>query len=325
MKRILYIRKSPVGGTDGTVNYCEALSELFRDNNGVCQALRIPEIPEHSVPFLKYRYSSADLKKYITEADIIHINGYTALGTIQALRMAHRLGKRVVFTAHFHPFSHLRHPLLGKVFFHCLMRPAIKRWADIAVTINGEDTRFFRTFFKNTKRIPHWLAETPEPTLLGRKSNMILFVGRFNDPVKGLDSLLSLPQGRYDIHCVGRGSTDISRSDITFHSNIPTEELDSLYRQASAVIIPSRYEAFSYVALEALLRGCPVAMSDRVRIGDYLDSVEGCTVFPYGDHDAMNNALKKAISMKVDTDRVRAIFSREQAYRDYLEVYCPEC
>lgn len=317
MKRILYIRENASGGID---SYCRKLEDLFRNDKDLAP-IPVKDIPVIKSLFFHYYYNQKKLTQEIKGADIIHINGYTAMGTVQALWTAKRYGKRVVYTAHWHPFKYLGHPFLGKIFFSVFMKLSIMKCVDVVTTINDEDEAFFHSFFPYVVRIPHWLRDLSSQCKVDKKPDMILFVGRLDDQVKGLDTLLSLPEGEYDIHCVGRGVPHIHRSDITFHYNSSDEELCRLYAEASLVAIPSKYEAFSYVALESLLHGTPVVMSDRVRIADYLKGENGVAIFKYGDGEDFCRQVNRMMGQSVDIERIKSIFSMNKAKKLYKAVY----
>lgn len=313
-KNILYIRQNIPGGTD---NYCKALYHLLKDDAELCPmpVVDLPVIPSR---LFHYYYKTTPLKEAIQEADIVHINGYTAIGSIQAFIIAHSLHKKIVYTAHWHPFENLRHPLLGKIFFRLLFQPIIRRYADIVTTINNEDYKFFRGFHHHVIQIPHWYhplsIRTPK-----KNPNMILFVGRTDDPVKGIEHLYHLPKEKYEIHCVGKGL--LSRKDLHQHTNISNEDLAFLYAEAALLVIPSKYEAFSYAALEALSYGTPVLMSERVRIADYLQDIQGYQVFKYGDYDDFAQKVQSTIGMTVDTESVIRKFSPDVFKEKYRSLY----
>jgi glycosyltransferase involved in cell wall biosynthesis len=48
--------------------------------------------------------------------------------------------------------------------------------------------------------------------------------------------------------------------------NVPREELAGLYRRASALVFPSRYEGFGWPVLEAMASGCPVAAASGTAV-----------------------------------------------------------
>lgn len=320
MPKILFIRRNPDGGNDGTVNYCQGLYDMFRGDADI-EVLPIPDMPQVK-SLLKYTYEHDTLREQISQADIVHINGYTALGTVLSLRMAKEMGKKVVYTAHWHPFAYLNRPLAGKLFFRLMLAPQIRRCADIVTAINNEDEAFFRRIHPCVRKIPHWNACTPPPAVpVQRRQNMILFVGRLNDRVKGIDHLLALPRGKYSIHCVGKGSLPTSRTDFTHHQGLSDRELSALYRQAALVVIPSRYEAFSFVALEALSKGTPVLMSNRVRIADYLEGISGYDTFRQGDTEDFRRKIDTAMQMTVDVEKIAATFSIDKIRAAYKQLY----
>ena len=146
---------------------------------------------------------------------------------------------------------------------------------------------------------------------------MILFVGR-NEENKGIDYLYKLPS-KYVVHCVTKGK--LQRSDFIVHSDVSDEELDLLYRKASLVVIPSRYEAFSYVALEAFAHGTPIVMSDRVQIANYLEGKSGYSIFSYGDYQDFLSAVDKTIGIDVDVNGILSIFDKNVIKNKYANIY----
>lgn len=319
MKKIIYIRQSPKGGCDGTVTYCQSLFDFFY-NDKDCTAGVIENYPEIKSRLFHYYYKQKTLTAAIKKADIVHINGYTAMGTVQALVTAKILHKSIVYTAHWHPFDRLSHPLLGKMFFNIFLKNTIKYCATVITTINKEDYAFFNSFHKNVVMIPHWFKPQNIGIDVEKKKNMILFVGRVDDPVKGFQHLYFLPEGKYDIHCVGKGNIK-QRSDITQHINISNEELALLYLQASLVVVPSKYEAFSYVTLESLCYGTPVVMSENVRILDHLDDIKGYSIFKYGDKKDFINKINETIGINVEVTKIESIFNPEKIRLLYKNLY----
>ena len=148
---------------------------------------------------------------------------------------------------------------------------------------------------------------------------MILFVGRADDPVKGIEHLYEIPVDKYEIHCVGKGS--LCRKDFHQYIGITNHELAELYSKASVLVVPSKYEAFSYAALEALSYGTPVVMSERVRIADYLKGIEGWFVFQYHNYKDFLEKIDLAFDAKVDSMSVSQIFAPEKAKKIYRDIY----
>ena len=150
-----------------------------------------------------------------------------------------------------------------------------------------------------------------------KQGNMILFVGR-NDNNKGIFYLYTL-DSKYEIHLVTKGG--VKRKDFIVHNNISSGELSALYERAALVVIPSRYEAFSYVALEAFAHGTPVVMSDRVMIADYLKDCKGYNTFKFGDIKDFLQAVEKTIGQAVDMDKILPQFEKVKIKASYKNVY----
>lgn len=282
----------------------------------------VEDLPGTYVKWIrKYKYDAKKLVSYIknSKCDIVHIHGFMSLGVVQAINAAYNLNKKIVYSPHFHPFRYLRHPMNGKLWFHLFLKPILFK-VDTVITINDEDTRFFDKYHSNIKKIPHW-STTDKVALdeVEKQYNMILFVGR-NDNNKGIEHLYSLP-GNYQVHCVCKGA--VKRDDFILHQNLGDAELVHLYRQASVVVVPSRYEAFSLVALEALQYHTPIIISERVRIGDYLKGNKGYRIFKYHDYESFKNAVSELMVSKetVNYDQLLSPFDKEKIREEYYRIY----
>lgn len=114
--------------------------------------------------------------------------------------------------------------------------------------------------------------------LLGvpRDDPLVLYVGRF-DPVKGLEDLLTamalvrgdrpvklmVVGGDGDAAAEARSIRELSarlgvRDRVTFAGRVSHEELPVYYSASDVLAVPSHYESFGLVALEALACGTPI-------------------------------------------------------------------
>jgi D-inositol-3-phosphate glycosyltransferase len=157
---------------------------------------------------------------------------------------------------------------------------------------------------------------------------VVLYVGRF-DPVKGVERLLAAASGlRRDLPLrlvlVGGGGEN-AREDralralcaelaledcVTFAGRRAHNELPDYYRAADALVLPSHYESFGLVVLEALACGTPViatrvgAVEDIIRPG-----VNGWVVAensPASLAEGMRRVLEQRHTQKATADSIRA-------------------
>lgn len=137
---------------------------------------------------------------------------------------------------------------------------------------------------------------SPEKNIVNKKAEMctdkinLLFVGRF-DPQKGVDFLLKVFDEHADelkhIHLWvigdnvvfdGGGIEKKDIDNITFLGWISHDELPAYYEACDAVIMPSRWEAFGLVAIEAMKYGRPVIAGKRGALSELIqDGVNGWT------------------------------------------------
>ncbi|HXF57871.1 MAG TPA: glycosyltransferase family 4 protein [Actinomycetota bacterium] len=74
------------------------------------------------------------------------------------------------------------------------------------------------------------------------------------------------------------------RVDSLMMGEVDPEILHDWYSRARVVVVPSRFDNFPTVALEAMAAGRPVVCSDRTGVADLIGPTEAGAVFTSGDH-----------------------------------------
>lgn len=235
------------------------------------------------------------IRRLVNEADIIHLMGHWSLLNVLVYLAAWRIGKPYVVC----PAGAL--PLFGrskwlKRIFNLLVGNAIVRNASgwIAVT-KGEFPQFEEYGIPSSwvTVIPNGVSEEDFPlvdsTEFKRRLGLpdapiILFMGRLN-PIKGPDLLLdafSLVRTAFpNVHLVFAGpdggmlatlKKTAAQTNISEYVHFPgylngTDKV-AAYRMANLLVVPSRQEAMSIVAIEAGFCGTPALLTDQCGFSD---------------------------------------------------------
>jgi len=130
----------------------------------------------------------------------------------------------------------------------------------------------------------------------GRRAHLCIVGGDADEPLNGHEGELRAQLGRLDL-----GDT------VTFVGAQPQERLRTWYVAADASVLPSYYESFGMVALEAMACGSPVIAS---RVGGLQTTVrDRVTGVLVPDHDAA--ALADALARVLDDPDLRWRLGRE--------------
>lgn len=147
----------------------------------------------------------------------------------------------------------------------------IVRTCDLVVSPTYQEATTLRSLYPdvNVVSVPHGVdTKMFGPSLDGHKS--ILYVGRI-DPIKGLDVLIdALRILKRDTNLVVVGGSSKGQNhceairtygrdlSIDFAGRVQHEDLVRYYRETSMVVVPSYYESFGLVGLEAMASARPV-------------------------------------------------------------------
>jgi glycogen(starch) synthase len=270
-----------------------------------------------------FRRSAAELGS--ERPDVIHLHDW--LVAPAALGLRDLAGAPVVATIH--ATEHGRHG--GRV-----ERPvprfidAVERWmveeADRlivcsssmqaeAIDVLGADPAVVDTIPNQIDTSLFRPARTSSPA----RRPTLLFAGRL-EYEKGVQTLLHalpvvarrLPEIRLRI--VGRGTyaDHLHRQArqlgldgrVRFDGFVDPDRLRDLYVSSHAVVVPSLYEPFGLVALEAMACGVPVVVSDAGGLRELVDHGATGLRFPAGDHGALARAL---VRLLCDQDLARRV------------------
>jgi glycosyltransferase involved in cell wall biosynthesis len=133
---------------------------------------------------------------------------------------------------------------------------------------------------------PATTLESPLDLRLDPAKLNFFFIGR-HDRQKGLDILLDafrqLPADRFELYIAGGRVLDKGESNAPPHSAnvhylgwIDADRVDAYYRLFDALIVPSRWEGFGLVVLEAMRNRRAVIASDRGALPEIvLDGITG--------------------------------------------------
>lgn len=165
-----------------------------------------------------------------------------------------------------------------------------------SVVYSGIDSRPFRGEFD--------ILEIK--TSLGIPANAVVVgvVGRLATPKLPLDfvkSAAKLHAIRPDIHFVWVGSGPLAPEAIKMTSSLGLAEVfhwlgersdvPPLLHIFSCVILPSRWEAFPLVVLEAFASGVPVIATDNLGTREIIENGRNGWLVPIGDIDALSSAI----------------------------------
>lgn len=289
------------------------------------------------------------LNRTLREVDpeVTHVHTYGTNHAAAARRFHRRSGRPYVLTAHYHPIwsihgGWLRHRIRG-LYDHRLAAPIVRDAACLIVQTHEEERLIRENGFPlpEVATIPPGYTPLPSPVEGGRvfaekfgiPGPFLLFVGRLASN-KGLDPLLTAFQtlaahdrnatlvlvgedGGVRAAAEARARSLGLSERVRFTGFVEDDRLlASAFREARLFVLPSEYESFGLVLLEALAQGTPVIASRVGGIPEFVPDGKAGLLVPPNDAKALADAL---VTLWPDEPRARAMgaFGRTEVVPKY--------
>jgi glycosyltransferase involved in cell wall biosynthesis len=254
--------------------------------------------------------------------DVLHAHTYGTNHAAIAARYSRRTGRPFVLTAHYHPIwsiegGWLRHRIRG--FYDRQLAAPIVASAKCVIVQTHEEERLLRAPgfpLPKVEIVPPGYTPLPEPPVGNRpfaasahvEGPFLLFVGRLasNKGLLGLvEAFASL--ARHDpsatLVLVGedggmrpaieRRVAELGLAPRVRLTGFVADErlLAAAFREARLFVLPSEYEAFGLVLLEALAQGTPAVASRVGGIPEFLEDGKAGRLVPPKDPAALAETL----------------------------------
>jgi glycosyltransferase involved in cell wall biosynthesis len=297
--------------------------ERLEDPAGEVDGVPVRRFRAHSLPDgFHWVWMPSMRAMYRDKADLIHAHSYGYHQTHIAAKAARKLGVPFVYTPHYHPpysttGGHGRKGLrslydraLGKKPFKAAslviavstpelewMKPLIPPTTRTVVIPNGIDLKRFRG--EGDGRAFRELHKVWGP--------MLLYTGRLavNKHLESVIELLpDLLKEFPDLTFVVVGEDHAMRKEwqelagrlgverhVKFIGRVNDEELVEAYRACDVFVLPSDYEAFGIVLLEAMACGKPCVATRVGGVPDIITDRQTGLLVPFGDSRALKAAV----------------------------------
>jgi Glycosyltransferase len=208
--------------------------------------------------------------------DVFVITSWAHRSFMSLAREARRVNSAMVVCMVDNYFYGTLKQLLGLVYF----RLRLRRLFDVMWVPGVRGGRFMRMLGMPSTRIETGLYSADTDIFFslddGEDRSEILFVGQFIAR-KGIPNILDAyhvldePE-RIQLRLIGHGPlrSDVAASGVRYDDFKQPSELGKLYRQASALLIPSKMDHWGMVGHEAALSGCLILASKRCAFVDDL-------------------------------------------------------
>jgi len=295
--------------------------------------------------------------------DLIHVHNYRHVHTILSLLISKIIRKPCVITTHspFHPITSRR--TLSRIlirFYDTFLSRIIDNCFSKIILVTESERKYFRHV--NGKKlvvIPNGIASNAFKRVnkrtinsvkkkfsISKKDIPLLFIGRIH-PTKGLFFLLKafyklwIKNSNFKLIIVGPiqdreyfskllhfvDSKDLKHS-VIFTGFVSEEEKISLIELSKVFVLPSIYEPFGIVILEAFARGKPVVAVDSDGPRYLIKNYKSGFLVKYGDEKSFSHCIELLLKdrklyreISANNRRKAREFTWDKITKKLIEVY----
>jgi glycosyltransferase involved in cell wall biosynthesis len=278
----------------------------------------IIELPEYGALF--YNYVKTGKLKTFGEKIVVRVHGTTLLAAIYDVPnnfrqtciyiynrfLLHRVSLRLL------KYTKSKKYKIAKANFREF---GLIKNADIVTSTSHKMAKFVHIYWlkSNKTRVFPNPSQYPigdhEEKSFNRKSFNVSYVNRLQY-LKGFDLYLKLSKelskegnihfsafGSFSQLNIGSTKDEISET-VELKGFLNANELIEVYKKSHIVILPSRFESFSNVALEAMGFGCLIIVSDNMGISEHIVHGTNGFVFKSGKYYSLETVFTEIISME---------------------------
>ncbi|WIX34576.1 glycosyltransferase family 4 protein [Salinicola sp. JS01] len=260
-----------------------------REEIALGDAVRIHDFPGESRP-QRLRHLATRLSAAVAaeRPDVVHVHSTFAGLVCRGLPLSLR-GAKLVYQPHGVAFDPHRVGGLKRRAIQWVERALYAR-SDALVAISEYEQTLLNAagMGERTLLIKNCVRDTREPRVGVDKEDFYLFIGRF-DRQKGFDRLYaSWGEAHGELRVVGGSVVDAGtafapKANMHLLGWLDNASLDGLIARAKALIVPSRWEGFGLVVLEAYRNATPVICSNRGALPELVRDGETGQVFDFDD------------------------------------------
>jgi len=222
--------------------------------------------------------------------------------------------------------------------------------ADAVIWLNRNSLALYGLRYDNGVCIPNYADYLNLPATVARKNNVLVAVGRYDDARKGLGDLLCLfayvLKRRPDTELYIVGNVDLTLpaaepaattcaefiqqagiTDRQLHLVSWTENVEQYFEMGVLHLMPSKYEGFGLVVLEAAACGMPTVAYDGSGMQDIISGSHAGALTKCGNWKEMADTVLRLLNQPDTIDEMRRSlpdilkrFSRESFHGKWVQL-----